>query len=346
MSEKHLVTGSSGFLGQRTIQRLQERGVEVVAIDVEPDLHLASDVEFKQIDVRDYDKVLAAMKGVSVVHHHAALVPLTRAYNQYWSVNVDGSGTVAKAAKSAGVKSFMHTSSSAVFGATKDSAIDSKTPLKPIEPYGKSKYQGELAVKSQLEGSGVQLAVIRPRTILGGERGGIFDLFFRWIQQNKPIFTVGSGNNKFQFVHADDLIEAYFMVLESGSSGDFNVGAEEFGTLNEVFTDLITYANSSSRIVHLPVWLTVNGSALLEKTGLSPLAPWHYKTFHHPFYFDLTPLKKLGWSAQYSNNELFRYAYDSYTASEHDPANEESLSPHRKPLDGKILDKIQRIFEK
>jgi nucleoside-diphosphate-sugar epimerase len=346
LAEKHLVTGSSGFLGQKTIKRLLDRNIEVLALDIEPDPDLDSSVEFRKVDVRDYDEVLKSMKSVSVVHHHAALVPLTRAYNQYWSVNVDGSGTVAKAAKNAGVRSFMHTSSSAVFGATSDKAIDATTPLKPIEPYGKSKLEGELAVRAQLADTDMQLAVIRPRTILGGERGGIFNLFFRWIRDSKPIFTVGSGDNTFQFVHADDLIEAYFAALESGASGDFNVGAEDFGTLNEVFLSLIEYAGSASRIVHLPIWLTVNGSAILEKTGLSPLAPWHYKTFHHPFYFDLTPLKQLGWSATYNNDELFKFAYDSFISAGTLHSGDVSLSPHRKHLDGKVLDKIQKIFER
>lgn len=343
MATRHFITGVSGFLGRKTVDKLLAAGNEVIGIDIHRDPRLSQDIEFHIADIRDLESVSKLMKGADVVHNHAALVPLTRAYNDFWSVNVNGVASVAKAARVNEVQTFMHTSSSAVYGSTKDVAIDANTPLKPFEPYGKSKYEGEIAVKKILGDSDVRLAVIRPRTILGGERGGIFDLFFRWIRDGKPVFIVGKGNNKFQFVHETDLLSAYFAILNSSASGDFNVGTQHFGTLNEVFSHVINFANSESKVVHLPVFAAVNGAAILEKTKLSPLAPWHYKSFHHPFYFDMSPLEELGWSSVFSNNELFEFAYSNFIETGGSSTTSTS-SPHSRPLDGKILEKIQRVF--
>lgn len=341
--ETHLVTGSSGFLGQTTISKLLSLGHRVIAIDVIEDKSLDPRVIFHRVDVRDLESLNSIMVGVDVVHHLAALVPLTKAYNEFWSVNVEGSETVAKAARLNGVRAFVHTSSSAVYGKTTNEAITRETPLRPIEPYGESKLQGELAVKRILSDSKVQLVVIRPRTILGDGRGGIFELFFKWIEESKPIFTVGDGNKLFQFVHIDDLISATFCALNSGLSGDFNVGTENYGTLNQAFETLIERTGSRSPIVHLPVWATVNGLRLLEKLKLSPLAPWHYMTFHFPFFFDLSPLTSIGWKSTYSNDELFIAAYNDYMSRDHSVSDDE-MSPHRKKLDAKALTLIQKLL--
>lgn len=137
LAEKHVVTGGAGFLGARTVSLLLERGHHVVSVDRFRDPGLSSDVEQIIGDVRDRSLVRKAFRGISVVHHHAALVPLTRAYNDFWSVNVHGSQLVAEEARRAGVKALMHTSSSAVFGETENRPIRENHPLAPVEPYGR-----------------------------------------------------------------------------------------------------------------------------------------------------------------------------------------------------------------
>ncbi len=343
MNKLHLVTGSSGYLGKKIVSELLARGESVIGIDLRVDLNQEQNFKCIKGDVRDFKLIDKAMYDVSVVHHTAALVPLTKNYKEFESVNEIGSYSVSKAARIHGVETFIHTSSSAVFGKTFNSAITNETKLKPIEPYGVSKLRGELVVKKELESSSTNLVIIRPRTILGTERGGIFDLFFNWIRQHKPIFTIGRGDNLFQFIGAEDLIDAMFLILDLKISGDFNVGTDKFGTLNEVFKNLLSHAESKSRIHHLPVLPAKLALSTLEKARLSPLAPWHYKTFHRPFYFDVTRLLNLGWKPKYSNDELFKQSYLSYLEwSENSKPGE--ASPHSSKLDAKILDSIQKFF--
>jgi nucleoside-diphosphate-sugar epimerase len=343
MNTKHLVTGSSGFLGRKIVQRLVSEGKEVVGVDIINDNHPIAGANYVYADIRDEFLLEEQFNDVSVVYHTAALVPLTKAYTDFRSVNEEGSRAVARLARKHGVEKFVHISSSAVFGKTTNSAISSKTPLIPIEPYGVSKLNAELAVKQELLKSDTQLIVIRPRTILGAERGGIFDMFFRWVNMGEPIFTIGKGDQKFQFINVEDLIDAVFITLEKGISGDYNVGTDTFATLNDSFRYLIEHADSKSKIRHLPVKPTIITLSALEKLGLSPLAPWHYKTFHLPFFFDVAPLLDLGWKPKYSNDAMLADSYDSYIKWSLN-SNGSPSSPHSSKLDSRVLTTIQKIF--
>src|SRR5207247_1034781 len=71
-------------------------------------------IEYLRADILDAARVAEAMAGVDVVHHHAALVPLTKAGRRLWRVNVDGTQQALDAARAAGVKFFIHVSTSAV----------------------------------------------------------------------------------------------------------------------------------------------------------------------------------------------------------------------------------------
>jgi nucleoside-diphosphate-sugar epimerase len=162
-----------------------------------------------------------------------------------------------------------------------------------------------------LSGTSVNTIAIRPRTIIGQERLGIFKILFDWIAEGRDIYTIGSGKNLFQFVHAHDLMDAYMMIAEHGESGAFNVGTNDYGTLEEALQNVITHAGSKSRVRHLPRSISINALKILDKLKLSPLAPWHYLTYDKPFYFDITRLEKLGWKPKYSNDSMLAEAYDS-----------------------------------
>src|SRR3546814_5810909 len=83
------------------------------------------------------------MRDVDVVHHNAALVAQTDAGRHYWDVNVDGTRIVAEEAAKARVKAVVHISTTAVYGIPPAAPITAETPLRPVEPYGKSKLAGE-----------------------------------------------------------------------------------------------------------------------------------------------------------------------------------------------------------
>ncbi|MEO6991312.1 MAG: NAD-dependent epimerase/dehydratase family protein [Candidatus Baltobacteraceae bacterium] len=339
---KHLVTGGSGFLGNLIARRLFERGDDVVNLDIWEDPSRPAGIEFVNCDILDREGVARAMRGIEVVHHNVALVPITKAGQRFWDVNVTGSQITAEEAVKAGVKQFIHQSSSAIFGAVEAMPVTSTTVPKPVESYGAAKLASEQVVKDACTRGGVPLTIVRPRTILGPGRLGIFGILFKWITENRNVYVIGDGNTLFQFVHAADLMDAYMLALDQSRPGVYNVGTDRFGTLREALEDLIGYAGSSSRVVGLPRGLTKNALRVLDWTRMSPLGPYHYNVYGKPFYFDVAPLLAMGFKPQYSNEEMMRATFDWWLAHRAD-AVDEGASAHRKPIGEKFLSLVRRF---
>jgi nucleoside-diphosphate-sugar epimerase len=340
---KHLVTGGSGFLGNLIARRLIERGEDVTILDIWEDANRPEEIKYIECDIRDRDGVAKAMAGVDIVHHNVALVPLTKAGDEFWDVNVNGSRIAAEEAAKAGVENFIHMSSSALFGVPKRLPITNDTTPQPIEIYGKGKLAGEVAVRDTLDKAGVPLVIIRPRTILGEARLGIFQILFSWISENRNVYTIGKGEGGFQFVHAHDLMDAYMLALDAQKPGAYNVGTDRFGSLREALEHLIDHAGSTSQVKALPEKLSISTLRTLDKLHLSPLAPWHYMTYSHPFYFDTEPLHELGWKAKYSNDEMLAETYDWFMSHPQETAGQDNASAHRKAVPQKALGLLKRF---
>jgi nucleoside-diphosphate-sugar epimerase len=340
---KHLVTGGSGFLGNLIARRLFERGEQVRVLDIWEDPSRPRGIEFVHCDICDPQGVGSAMRDIDVVHHNAALVPLTKSGKMFWGVNVEGSRIAAEQAAKARVKAFVHMSSSAIFGIPGRCPINEASPLRPAEIYGRAKLAGEQAVRDVCERATLPLIVIRPRTILGEGRLGIFQILFEWIREGRNVYVIGKGDGLFQFVHAHDLMDAYLLALDHGKPGIYNVGAERFGSVREALENLIRYANSPSKVKSLPVNLTIGILQALDTVGLSPLAPWHYLTYHKPFYFDISNLLALGWKPRYSNDEMFRESFDWFKLNYDRLAATKAGSAHRRPVKEGLLWLLKKL---
>jgi len=339
----HLITGGSGFLGNLIALRLAARGERVKVLDIWEDPARPRDIDFIHCDIRDREGVRRAMAGIEVVHHNAALVPLTKSGGKFTEVNVDGSRIAAEEAGRAGVRAFIHMSSSAIFGIPESCPIDDRTPLRPAEIYGRAKLAGEEAVRHACAGAGLPLIVIRPRTILGEGRLGIFQILFEWIREGRNVYVIGPGTGGFQFVHAHDLMDAYLLALDHGQPGAYNVGAAEFGSVRSALETLIAYARSGSKVKSLPAGLTRFTLQSLDLLGLSPLAPWHYLTYHKPFFFDISPLLAMGWKPKYSNDQMFRESYDWFVAHYDRLASAKAGSAHRRPVREGLLWLLKKL---
>lgn len=305
-----LVTGGSGYFGSLLATHAAASGDRVRVLDVNP--RGTTQVEYVQADVRDLDAVTAACDGVDVVFHNVAQVPLAKDRHLFRTVNVDGTANVLLAARRQGVTKVVHTSSSAIYGIPARNPVTEETPARPLEPYGRAKLAAE-AIVADAVAAGLDVSVIRPRTILGHGRLGIFAALFELVREGAPVFTLGPGTNRYQLVHATDLADACLRASRRPGPAVYNIGATEFGTMAESLTALVEHAGTGSRVLPLPVRPARLAMRALSGVGLAPFAPYHWLLYSESLWFDTSrAAEELGWAASYSNAEMLVESYEWY----------------------------------
>ena len=314
------VTGGSGFFGIALVKKLIERGETVRVLDREPldtsvlqAVCLPRQVEFVQADIREKEKIISALAGCDVVYHNAAVVPISRAGKDFWSINRDGTRNVLEGAKQGGARRVIHYStSSSLYGIPKSLPVTEETPSSPIGDYGNSKHAAE-EICREYRHNGLDVSIIRPRTIVGAGRLGIFQILFEWIRKGSPVYMIGPGSNRLQLIGLEDLVEVSLLLKDRGSNEDFNIGAEEYQTLRDDLEALIRHAGTSSHIRSIPPVLARPFLHLLDVVHCSPFVDLHYKTIDKDFYFDISKAKRLlGWQPKESNIDALVKAYDWY----------------------------------
>jgi nucleoside-diphosphate-sugar epimerase len=177
-----LVTGGSGYFGVLLRDPLLAAGRSVRVFDLVDTSDRPEATEFVQGDIRDLAAIEQACRGCDVVYHCVAQVPLAKDRHLFQSVNVQGAETLLAAAKIAQVRKVLFLSSSAIFGAPASNPVTETTLPAPAEAYGRAKLAGE-DLCNAVAASGLDVTIIRPRTILGHGRLGIFQILFEWIRE-------------------------------------------------------------------------------------------------------------------------------------------------------------------
>lgn len=337
MSALWLVTGGSGYLGSCFVHRLAARGERVRVLD----LHDADDrppgVELVRGDIRDPAAVARACASVDVVLHNVAQVPLARDRRLFWSVNVEGTETLLRAAQAAGVRKVVYTSSSAVYGAPRENPVREDTPARPGEAYGAAKLEGE-RVCQRFAAAGLDVTIVRPRTILGHGRLGIFQLLFEWTLRGANLPVLGRGDNRYQFVHADDLVEGTLLAAARPGRAEYNFGAERFGTMRELLEALCRHAGTGSRVRSVPAGPVQALVGLAGALRLAPLGPYHALMYGRSMWFDISRARaELGWRPRWSNEEMIVQSYDWYRAHRDAVLVAQGGSHHRSAVRAGIL---------
>ena len=344
----HLVTGGSGYVGESIIQKLTELGDKIISLDIIDTSNRIDGVEYILGSVLDKKLIDRIVSKVNFIHHNAALVPLTKSGKLFREVNVEGTRNIMNSAMKHSVDHFCHMSSSAVFGLPVELPLTNFSDRLPVEIYGQSKKDAEdLVITAMATKSDFSASIVRPRTILGTKRLGIFELLFKWISQGTDAFLIGEGSGLFQFAHIDDIVNSSIQSCLLKKKGIYNVGTLEFSSLERDLRALTKYANTGSRVRSLPEKITIKGLTVLDKLKLSPFAPWHYLTYHKPFYFDSSYVyDQLNFSPRGSNLECLKEAYDSYLNNKKELASSKNFgkSPHKSKLKAKLIDITARTF--
>jgi nucleoside-diphosphate-sugar epimerase len=338
------ISGGAGFLGLHLARRLVADGHDVRSLDLvpheEPEL-LAHEVRG---DIRDEAACRELVDGARILVHAAAALPIRGSRDEIYSVNVDGTLTLLAAAAEARVKRVVFISSTAVYGVPDKHPIEEDDLLEGVGHYGESKIEAEEVCRAFIH-RGLDCVIIRPKTFIGPERLGVFEILFDWIRDGRRIYVLGDGTNRYQLLAVEDLVAAILLAASKRAAAGqtLNVGAKEFGTVRSDLQALIERAGSGSRITPIPVKPAELTLRALELARLSPLVEWHYKTAHRDSFVDISRAERvLGWKPRLSNADALIATYDWYLAHRHEFADDGGVT-HRVPWDQRALRILKRI---
>jgi len=344
--QTYLITGGSGFLGINLCRYLLSRGHEVRVLDIAPfDYPERSMVEAIVGDVRDPNAIARATAGVEVVVHAAAALPLS-SREEILSTDVEGTRLVLEGAFAQGVSRVIFTSSTAVYGIPDHHPLLEGDRLQGVGPYGEAKIAAEKHCL-RFRATGCCVPVLRPKSFVGPERLGVFELLYDWAYEGRNFPVLGRGDNLYQLLDVEDLCEVIYLcaTLDPIRANDtFNVGARKFGTMRQNFQAVLDRAGHGKHVVSLPARPAIWTLKLLEQLHLSPIYTWIYDTAAKDSFVSVEHLEStLGFTPHYSNEEALIRNYDWYVLHRDEYRRQSGVS-HRVPWRKGALQLAKYLF--
>jgi len=238
---KCLVTGGAGFIGSHIVDKLIEKGHEVVVIDnesseVHDHFYFNDKATYHKLDIADYQATRSVYDGVDYVFHCAAESRIQPAIlNPILAIrtNTLGTGTVLQCSREASVKKIMYSSTSSGYGLVNEPPLEETMPDDCLNPYSVSKISGEKLCKMYNDLFGVKTVIFRYFNVYGhreplkGPYAPVVGLFLRQHRAGQPLTIVPDGTQRRDFTHVEDVVQANLLAMEVNHEhyGEvFNVG--------------------------------------------------------------------------------------------------------------------------
>jgi UDP-glucose 4-epimerase len=245
-----LVTGGGGFIGSNLVRALLDGGHDVRVLDNFSTGNRANlaglDIEVVEGELRSYERVHNAVRGVEVVFHLGALGSVPRSVQDPLTssaVNVEGTLNVLLAARDEGIRRVVYSSSSSVYGPRRELPVTEDMPPDPISPYGVAKLAAErYCVSFSRVYESFQTVVVRYFNVFGprqspfSQYAAVIPLFVTAIEAGEPILVYGDGEQRRDFTYVSNVVDGTIRAAEAaGASGRiFNVAASAPATVNDV----------------------------------------------------------------------------------------------------------------
>lgn len=284
-----LVTGAAGFIGGWTMKELVKRGFDVIGTDKVPGDGI---IDADLINLAQVLKVFSESRPDAVIHL-AAISGSTgkneveqslRQPHANFLVNVLGTINVCEACRLTGAKKLLYMSSFAVYGRTGKGRlpITEETPIALEHAYATSKYLGELVVKTYSEDFDIKSVVFRAPFIVGENQNemNVVKEFLHSASNDGELVVLGNGEHAREFIHPEDLVDAYVKAIEHLDSSE------------RVF-DLFVLGNT-------PIKMNDLAKQTISRVGKGRIT--YYGTSDRTFdqYSDYSKAKKLlGWSPKH-----------------------------------------------
>jgi UDP-glucose 4-epimerase len=263
MSRKVLVTGGAGFVGSNLVRRLLELGDDVRVLDnfstgnrrnLED---VAGDVEVVEGELRSYERVHAATRGVELVFHQGALPSVPRSVHDPLTtsaVNVEGTLNVLLAARDEGIRRVVFASSSSVYGSSGELPRREDQHLDPISPYGVSKLAAERYCVAFSGVYALETVALRYFNVFGpnqdptSQYAAVVPRFIAAVSDGRPVPVNGDGTQSRDFTYVSNIVDANVLAAEAEeiSGAVLNVATGRSATVNEL-------ADTIGEVLGLPV---------------------------------------------------------------------------------------------
>ena len=282
---KLMITGANGFLGRNSILFFKQVFDEVVLVDRAPfndrrteGWHGDNLIHYADLttDINVYRELL---EGVDVVLHlanRARIDPSWSEYGDYYTTNITATQLFFEAAQRAGVKKFIHISSSSVYGNNGKTRQAESDPLMPTNPYAVSKMAGEWALHVQSLKGNAELIIVRPFTMYGdymedGRNALVIQKFITAWDQGLPLMLHGGGDQRRDFIHVYDAIRGLLAILEHGENGEvYNLGTGKSVTIKQL-ADVVSNRQIKTPARPGAVSITEADITRLKEIGFEPV---------------------------------------------------------------------------
>jgi nucleoside-diphosphate-sugar epimerase len=330
---RYLITGGSGFLGINLCRFLLDRGHSVRTLDIAPfDYPERAQVDAILGDIRDERCVAEAVKQIDIVVHAAAALPLSSRAD-IDSTDIEGTRIVLDCAFAAQVSRVIFISSTSVYGVPNHHPLLESDALHGVGPYGAAKIVAETHCLRH-RAAGHCVPILRPKSFVGPERLGVFELLYDWAFEGHNFPVLGDGRNRYQLLDVEDLCAVIHRcaTLDREFADDtFNVGARDYGTMRDNFQAVLTRAGHDKRVIGIPAKPAILALRLLEFLHLSPIYRWIYDTASEESFVSIDKLAaRLGYVPRHSNEQALIRNYDWYVAHRDEYRGKTGVS-HRLP---------------
>ena len=248
---KSIVTGGAGFIGSNLVDRLVGEGHKVIVIDnfvsgKKDNLshHSKKNVRIIKSDISNNKKLYKHFKGVDYVFHLAGLaeiVPSIENPRKYFINNTLGTLNILEAAKQVKIKKFIYAASSSCYGTPKKIPTKETDKIDTKHPYAFTKFLGEEAVIKYANFFRMPniscrfFNVYGPRLNRTSQYGAVFSNFLTQKKRHKPLTIVGNGRQTRDFIHVDDLTNAFVILAKSNLKNKiYNLGSGKETSINKI----------------------------------------------------------------------------------------------------------------
>jgi len=306
---KIFVSGATGFIGIQLVKRLAGSGALVHALyrsESKADLIRMTGVKLFKGDIMDKAGLAKAMEGCSQAYHVAAYAAVwskdPRLFQHY---NVDGTLHVIEAAREAGVKRVVVTSTAGILGHSDQEPVneESPVPLNFFTLYEESKYNMEQALKN-LSYPSPELIIVNPTRVYGpgflSKSNGMSLMIKKYIS-GKWRFIPGDGERCGNYVFVEDVVSGFLLAMDKGIPGErYVLGGEDISYI-QLFEYIREASGVTVRLYKIPLQVLYLAAGLMmiisKITGKAPLIvpSWARKLTHNWIVSSEKAIRQLGY---------------------------------------------------